>query len=65
MSNLVRNESSTCNDRNPPWMNCYVKNLIVAINDFLKNLVLLSSNIDSSFTFKTLQKQLIQSIHTA
>ena len=43
----------------------YIKNLIVAINDFHKKSVLPSSSMDNLFMFKNLQNQLIQSIHTA
>ena len=39
MSNFVPNELITCDDRDPPWMNRYIKNLIVAINDFHKKFV--------------------------
>ena len=51
-------------DRDPPWMNRYIKNLFAAINDFHQKIVLLSSNMDNLFMFKNLQNQLIQSIHT-
>ena len=64
-SSLVPNELVTCDDRGPPWMNRYTKNLKIAINDFHKNFVLLSSNMDNLFMFKNLQNQLIQSIHAA
>ena len=46
-------------------MTRFIKNLIVAINDFHKENVLPSSNMDNPFMFKKLQNQLIQSIHTA
>ena len=36
MSNFVSNELVTCDDLDPPWMNPYVKSLIVAINRFHK-----------------------------
>ena len=65
MSNFVPNELITCDDRDPPWMNRYIKNLIVAINDFHKKFVLPSSNTGNLLMFKNLQNQLIQSIHTA
>ena len=45
-------------------MTRFIKNLIVAINDFHKENVLPSSNMDNPFMFKKLQNQLIQSIHT-
>ena len=65
MSNFVPNELITCDDRDPPWMNRYIKNLIAAINDFHKKFVLPSSNTGNLLMFKNLQNQLIQSIHTA
>ena len=46
-------------------MNQYIKNLIAAINDFHKKIVLPSSNTGNLLMFKNLQNQLIQSIHTA
>ena len=33
-SNFIPNELVTCNDRDPPWSNRYMENLIVTINDF-------------------------------
>ena len=65
MSNFVPNELITCDDRDPPWMNRYIKNLIVVINDFHKKFVLPSNNTGNLLMFKNLQNQLIQSIHTA
>ena len=65
MTNFVSNELVICDDRDPPWMNRYIKNVIVAINDFHKKLVLPSSNIGNLLIFRNLQNQLIQSIHIA
>ena len=65
MSNFVLNALITCNDRDPPWMNRYIKNLIAAINDFHKKFVLPSSKTGNLLMFKNLQNQLIQSIDTA
>ena len=65
MSNFVPNELVTRDDRDPPWMNRYIKNLIVTINDFHKTFALPSSNMDNLFLLENLQNQLIQSIHTA
>ena len=36
MFNFVPSELITCDDRGPPWMNRYIKNLIAPINDFHK-----------------------------
>ena len=38
MFNFVPNESVTCDDRDPHWMNRYIKILIAAINDFHKKI---------------------------
>ena len=65
MSNFVPNELITCDYRDPPWMNWYIKNLIAAINDFHKKFILPSSNTGNLSMFKNLQNQLIQSLHTA
>ena len=65
MSNIVPNKLITCGDRDPPWMNRYIKKVIVAINYFHKKFVLPSSNTGNLLMFKNLQNQLIQSIHTA
>ena len=61
MSNFVLNELVTCDGRDPPWTNRYIKNFIATINDFHKKFVLPSSNMNNLFMFKNLQKQLIQS----
>ena len=34
MSSFVSNELITCDDLDLPWMNQYIKNLLVAIIDF-------------------------------
>ena len=65
ISNFVPNELITYDDRDPPWMNWYIKNLIVAINDLYKKFVLPTSNTGNLLMFKNLQNHLIQSIHTA
>ena len=64
-SNFVPDELVTRDDGDLPWMNHYIKNLIVAINDFHKKFVLHSSNMENLFIFKNLQNQLIQIIRTA
>ena len=65
MSNFVPSELITCDDRDPPWKNLYIKNLIAAINDFHKKFVLPSSDTGSLLMFENLQNQSIQSIHAA
>ena len=65
MSNFVANELIICNDRDPRWMNRYIKNLIAALNNFHKKFVIPYSNMDNLSMLTNLQNQLIQSIHTA
>ena len=65
MTKFASNELVICDDRDPPWMNRYIKNVIVVINDFHEKLVLPSSNIGNLLIFRNLQNQLIQSIHIA
>ena len=44
MSNFVANELIICNDRDPRWMNRYIKNLIADLNNFhKKNLLYLAA----------------------
>ena len=64
-SNFVPNKLVTCDDREPPSMNRYIKDLIVSINYFRKKFVLPSRNIGNLLILKNLQNQLIQSIHKA
>ena len=59
-SNFVPNELVTCDDRDR-----YIKNFIVTINDFHKNVCFAFQNMDNLFMFKNLQNLLIKSIHTA
>ena len=37
--NFGPNELITCDDRDPAWMNRYIKNLIVSVNDFHKKIL--------------------------
>ena len=55
MSNFVPNELITCDDRDPSWLNRYIKNFIAAIFDDHKKFVLLSSNTGNLLMFKNLQ----------
>ena len=65
MSNFILNELVTCDDQDRSWMNCYIKYLIVVINDFYKKFVLPSRNMVNLLMFKNLQNLLLQSIHKA
>ena len=55
MPNFAPNELVTRDDRDSPRMNCYIKNLIVAIDEPF-------SNMNNCFMPKNLQNQLIQLI---
>ena len=39
MPNFVPNEIIICDNRDPPWMNCHIKNLILYKDNFYKNFV--------------------------
>ena len=66
MSNCVPNELITCDDRDPPWMNLYIKISLLQKVVFIKDFYLPFSNIKM---FKNINmfknNQLIKSIHTA
>ena len=49
ISNFVPNELINCDDRDLPWKNRYTKNLIVAINDFYKNICFAVQQYGKSF----------------
>ena len=51
MSNFVPNEIITCDDRDPPWKNRYIKNLMAVIYDFHKKFVLPSSNTGKNLQY--------------
>ena len=55
MPNFAPNELVTRDDRDPPRINCYIKNLIVAIDEPF-------SNMNNCFMLKNLLNQLIQLI---
>ena len=64
ISNFDLNELAIYGGRDPPWMNCYIKNLIVAIDGFHKKFVLSSINMDNLFMFKNYKtSQLTRSFH--
>ena len=64
MPSFVPNEFVTCDDRDPPRMNRYLKNLIVVINYFYKNIFLPFSNMNNRVMLKNLQN-VFQSIDIA
>ena len=55
----------TCDDRDPPWMNSFIKNLIRAKDNFYKKFVRKSNNMYHHYAFKNLQNHLNQSIQIA
>ena len=65
ISNSNLNELVIYGDRDPPWMNCYIKNLIVAINSFHKNIVLSLSNTENLFMFKDYKTSQLNQFYTA
>ena len=62
ISNFIPNETITCDDRDPPWMNSFIKNLIRAKDNFYKKFVRKSNNMYHHYAFKSLQNHLNQSI---
>ena len=65
VSNFIPNETITCDDRDPPWMNSFIKNLIHAKDNFYKKIVRKSNNMYHLCGFKNLQNHLNQSIQIA
>ena len=65
VSNFIPNETITCDDRDRPWMNSFIKNLIRAKDNFYKKFVRKSNNIYHLCAFNNLQNHLNQSIQIA
>ena len=65
ISNFIPNETIICDDRDPPWMNSFIKNLIRAKDNFYKKFVRKSNNMYHHYAFKNLQNHLNQSIQIA
>ena len=65
VSNFIPNETITCDDRGPPWMNSFIKNLIRAKDNFYKKFVRKSNNMYNLCPFKILQNHLNQPIQIA
>ena len=65
VSNSIPNETITCDDCDPPWMNSFIKNLIRAKDNFYKKSVRKSNNMNQLCAFKNLQNHLNQSIQIA
>ena len=58
ISNFIPNETITCDDRDPPWMNSFIKNLIYAKDNFYKKFVPKSNIMHHHYAFKNLQNHL-------
>ena len=65
VSNFIPNETITRDDRDPPWMNSFIKNLIRAKDNFYKKFVRKSNNMYHLCAFNKLQNHLNQSIQMA
>ena len=64
VSNFIPIETVTCDDRDPPWMNSFIKN-IRANDNFYKKFICKSNNMYHLCAFKNLQNHLSQSIQIA
>ena len=65
VSNFIPNETITCDDRDSPCMNSFIKNPIRAKDNFYKKFVRKSNNMHHLCAFKNLQNHLNQSIQIA
>ena len=65
VSNSIPNETIACDDRETPWMNSFIKNLICAKDNFYKKFVHTSNNMYHLCAFKNSQNHLNQSIQIA
>ena len=57
-SNFIPNETVTCDDRDPPWINANIKQLIQENNDIYRGYILNDKNLQIFHKVKYLQKQL-------
>ena len=65
ISNFIPSETITCDDRDHPWMNSFIKNLIRAKDNFYKKFVRKSNDMYHHYAFKNFQNHLNQSIQMA
>ena len=65
MSNFVPNKIIICDDRDPPWMNRHIKNLILYKANFYKTFVRGKNSMFHLLTFHNLQNHLNQFIQKA
>ena len=59
LTNFISNESIICDDREAPWINSFIKSLILARDNLYKNFVCKSKNMYHLCAFKNLQNHLI------
>ena len=62
MSDFVPNKVIIYNDRDRPWMNCHVKNLILYKDNYYKSLYVEKNSMLHLLTFNNLQNHLNQFI---
>ena len=65
VTNFIHNEAITCDDRDTPWMNSFIKNIIRNKDNFYKKFVCKNNNMYHLWDFKNLQNCLNQSIQIA
>ena len=53
VSNFIPNETIACDDRDPPWLNSFIKNLIRAEDNLYKKFVRKSNNMYHHKKLKT------------
>ena len=58
VTNFIPTETIICDDRGPPWMNSFTKNIIRAKDNFYKKFVHKSNNMYLPCAFKNLQNHL-------
>ena len=65
ISNFIPNETIAYDDREPPWIHSFMKNLICAKDNFYKELVRKSNNMHHLYAFKNFEHYLNQFIQIA
>ena len=65
LHNFILHEIITCDDRNPPWINCSIKRLIQDKNDAYKRFKRSNNNSQYFENFQSLKNLLGVSIETS
>ena len=65
VANFIPNETVTCDDREPCWMNSFIKSFIRAEDNFYQKFIRKSNSIYSLRVFKILPNHLNQFIQAA